>query len=110
MGHAKVLLGLDDFEKIAGLANEIVREGLTVRDLEHRLRQIDGTPRKGKAGRPRTADRQSPEIRQIQDRLRRFLQTDVTLSLGSNNRGTLTFHFYSADDLERLLGVLRVPD
>jgi ParB family transcriptional regulator, chromosome partitioning protein len=110
MGHAKVLLGLDDSDKIVGLVNEIVREGLTVRELEQRLRQIDGAPRKGKAGRPRTADRQSPEIRQIQDRLRRFLQTDATLTVGPNNRGTLTLHFYSADDLERLLDVMRVPD
>jgi ParB family chromosome partitioning protein len=110
MGHAKVLLGLDDSGKIADLANEIVREGLTVRQLEQRLRQVDGAPRKGKAGRPRTADRQSPEVRQIQDRLRRFLQTDATLTVGPNNRGTLTLHFYSADDLERLLDVMRVPD
>ena len=110
MGHAKVLLGLDDSSKIASLANEIVREGLTVRELEQRLRQVDGAPRRGKAGRPRSADRQSPEIRQIQDRLRRFLQTDVTLTVGSNNRGTLILHFYSADDLERLLDVMRVPD
>jgi ParB family chromosome partitioning protein len=110
MGHAKVLLGLDDSDKIVSLANEIVREGLTVRELEQRLRQVDGTSRKGKAGRPRTADRQSPEIRQIQDRLRRFLQTDATLTVGPNNRGTLVLHFYSADDLERLLDVMRVPD
>jgi ParB family chromosome partitioning protein len=110
MGHAKVLLGLDDADKIVTLANEIVREGLTVRELEQRLRQVDGTSRKGKAGRPRTADRQSPEIRQIQDRLRRFLQTDATLTVGPNNRGTLILHFYSADDLERLLDVMRVPD
>jgi ParB family chromosome partitioning protein len=110
MGHAKVLLGLDDSDKIVSLANEIVREGLTVRELEQRLRQVDSTSRKGKAGRPRTADRQSPEIRQIQDRLRRFLQTDVTLTVGPNNRGTLIVHFYSADDLERLLDVMRVPD
>jgi len=110
MGHAKVLLGLDDSDKIVSLANEIVREGLTVRELEQRLRQVDGAPRKGKAGRPRTADRQSPETRRIQDRLRRFLQTDVTLTVGPNDRGTLTLHFYSADDLERLLDVMRVPD
>ena len=110
MGHAKVLLGLDDSDRIVTLANEIVREGLTVRELEQRLRQVDGAPRRGKAGRPRTADRQTPEIRQIQDRVRRFLQTDATLTVGPNNRGTLTLHFYSADDLERLLDVMRVPD
>lgn len=110
MGHAKVLLGLDDSDTIISLANEIVREGLTVRELERRLRQVDGASRKGKAGRPRSADRQSPEIRLIQDRLRRFLQTDASLTVGPNNRGTLTLHFYSADDLERLLDVMRVPD
>ena len=110
MGHAKVLLGLDDSDKIVTLANEIVREGLTVRELEQRLRQVAGTRKEGKAGRPRKGDRQSPEVRQLQDRLRRFLQTDVTVSVGPNNRGTLTLHFFSADDLERLLELMRVPD
>jgi ParB family chromosome partitioning protein len=110
MGHAKVLLGLEDREMIATLAREIVKEGLTVREVERRLREFVG-PRTGKrAGRPRSADRLPPEVKGIEDRLRRFLQTDVTVSVGKNNRGTLTLHFYSADDLERLLDVIRLPD
>ena len=110
MGHAKVLLGLDDSDKIVNLANEIVREGLTVRELEQRLRQVAGAPKAGKAGRPRSGDRQSPEVREIQNRLRRFLQTDVIVSVGPKNRGTVTLHFFSPDDLERLLELMRVPD
>lgn len=110
MGHAKVLLGLEDPAMITTLAREIVKEGLTVREVERRLREFAG-PRTGKkSGRPRSADRLPPEVKRIQDRLRRFLQTDVTVSVGKNNRGTLTLHFYSADDLERLLEVLQVPD
>jgi ParB family chromosome partitioning protein len=110
MGHAKVLLGLEDPETIATLAREIVKDGLTVREIERRLREFDG-PRTGKrAGRPRSADRLPPEVKRIADRLRRFLQTDVAISVGKNNRGTLTVHFYSPDDLERLLEVMRVPD
>jgi ParB family chromosome partitioning protein len=110
MGHAKVLLGLEDPETIATLAREIVKEGLTVREIERRLREFEG-PRTGKRpGRPRSADRLAPEVKRIADRLRRFLQTDVTISVGKNNRGTLTVHFYSPDDLERLLEVMRVPD
>src|SRR5580765_1593860 len=51
MGHAKVLLGLEDAEKIVSLALEIVAEGLTVREVERRLREVAG-PRNGKkAGR-----------------------------------------------------------
>jgi ParB family chromosome partitioning protein len=110
MGHAKVLLGLDDSDKIVDLANEIVREGLTVRELEQRLRQVVGAPKAGKAGRPRSADRQSAEVREIQNRLRRFLQTDVTVNVGPKSRGTITLHFFSPDDLERLLELMRVPD
>ena len=110
MGHAKVLLGLDDPVKIVGLAREIVKDGLTVREVEQRLREVGGARSGKKAGRPRTADRQSPELKRIEDRLRRFLQTDATIKVGPRNRGTLTIHFYSADDLERLLEVLSVPD
>jgi ParB family chromosome partitioning protein len=110
MGHAKVLLGLEDSAMIATLAQEIVKEGLTVREVERRIREFAG-PRTGKkAGRPRAADRLPPEVKRIQERLRRYLQTDVTVTVGKNDRGSLTLHFYSADDLERLLDVMRVPD
>src|SRR5258706_5005987 len=110
MGHAKVLLGLDDPAKIAGLAREIVNDGLTVGEVEQRLRGVAGTRRGKKSGRPRAIDRQSPELKRIEDRLRRFLQTDAVIKVGPRNRGTLTIHFYSADDLERLLELLSVPD
>jgi ParB family chromosome partitioning protein len=110
MGHAKVLLGLEDPAMIATLAREIVSEGLTVREVERRIRESAG-PRTGKkAGRPRSVDQLPPEVKRVEDRLRRYLQTDVTVSVGKNDRGTLTLHFYSADDLERLLDVMRVPD
>jgi ParB family chromosome partitioning protein len=110
MGHAKVLLGLDDPEKITSLARETVKEGLTVREVEQRLRGVAGNGSGKKAGRPRAVDRQSPEVRRIEERLRRLLQTDVTVKVGPNDRGTLTVQFYSADDLERLLELMGVPD
>jgi ParB family chromosome partitioning protein len=110
MGHAKVLLGLEDPAMIATLAREIAKEGLTVREVERRLREFAG-PRTGKkAGRPRSIDRLPPEVKRVEDRLRRYLQTDVTVTVGKNDRGTLTLHFYSTDDLQRLLEVMRVPD
>jgi ParB family chromosome partitioning protein len=110
MGHAKVLLGIDDPEQIGVLAAEIVREGLTVREIEQRLRKVVGVGEGKKTGRPRAIDRQSPEVRRIEERLRRALQTDITIKVGPNNRGSVTVHFYSADDLERLLELMGVPD
>ncbi|HZE09846.1 MAG TPA: ParB/RepB/Spo0J family partition protein [Gemmatimonadaceae bacterium] len=110
MGHAKVLLGLDDPGKITAMARDIVRAGLTVRDLERRVRHPDIAGGKKRTGRPRAEDRRSPEVKEIQNRLRRFLQTDVSLDVTANDRGTFTVHFYSPDDLERLLNLMGVPD
>jgi ParB family chromosome partitioning protein len=90
MGHAKVLLGLDDPER--------------------RVRHPDIAGGKKRTGRPRAEDRRSPEVKEIQNRLRRFLQTDVSLDVTANDRGTFTVHFYSPDDLERLLNLMGVPD
>lgn len=109
MGHAKVLLGLDEHDRIVSLAEEIVREGLTVREVERRLRAV-APPAKKKTGRPRAIDKQPAELRQIEDRLRRHLQTDVAVKLTSSDRGTVTLHFYSADDLDRLLDLMQVAD
>jgi ParB family chromosome partitioning protein len=110
MGHAKVLLGLENAEQIVDLANAIVAEGLTVREIERRLREVAG-PREGKkAGRPRAVDRQPAEARRIEDRLRRYLQTDVVLRVGADNKGAFSVQFYSADDLQRVLDRMGVPD
>ena len=109
MGHAKVLLGLDEEVKIVTFAEEIVREGLTVREVERRMRSV-APPTRKKTGRPRAVDSQPAEVRVIENRLRQYLQTDVAVKVTSENRGTVTVHFYSADDLERLLELMRVPD
>jgi ParB family transcriptional regulator, chromosome partitioning protein len=107
IGHAKVLLALDNPERIADLAHEVVHDGLSVRALEQRLGFL-GTQRR-RTGRPRTADRLSPEAKSVENRLRRQLQTDISLKMAPNNRGTISIHFYSADDLERVLELMHVP-
>ena len=83
MGHAKVLLGLEDPEMITSLAGQIVKEGLTVREIERRLREF-AAPRTGKkSGRPRAADRLPAEVKQIENRLRR---DDAGRRLGGRQR------------------------
>src|SRR3990170_1696307 len=109
LGHAKVLLGVDDPARVARLAKEIVSDGLTVRELEQRLRGQTTPSAKKRGGRPRKND-QRPEIRRVEDRLRRFLQTDISITIGKNDRGSLAIQFYSLDDLQRVLEIVRVPE
>jgi ParB family chromosome partitioning protein len=110
LGHAKVLLGLNDEKRITSLAHQVVTEGWTVRELERRLKEELTALSTKKTGRPRSEDRRPPEIRRLEDRLRRFLQTDILISVNAANKGSLSIQFYSVDDLERILERMGAPE
>ena len=107
LGHARALLGLGDDRAMVELAREIAAQGLSVRDVE---RRVQATPGKKHSAKPATTPRTaaSAEARGIEDRLRRHLQTDVGvhLSKGKSTKGELRIHFYSNDDLSRVLEMI----
>jgi ParB family chromosome partitioning protein len=105
VGHARALLGLGDTAKMADLARVIVAEGLSVRDVEQRVR-TEAKPRTGsKPGAP--ADARSAEVRRLEDELRKHLGTDARiLQSGKSAKGELRIPFYNAEDFERLLDLL----
>ena len=47
-----------------------------------------------------------PEVRRIEEQLRRRLQTDVSVQALGNERGILRISFFSHDDLDRLLELM----
>jgi ParB family transcriptional regulator, chromosome partitioning protein len=104
LGHARALLALGDERAMTELARRIVAEGLTVRDVERSARQqgVEKKPSRDRAGKREG----TPMTRRIEDDLRRHLQTDVRVSAGEGERGTITISFYSADDLERVLDLV----
>lgn len=105
LGHARALLGLPSDKAISDLAREVVARGLSVRDVERRVRE--SAPAKRLAnGKPAKAAQRDPEVRRIEDQLRGFLQTDVTVALSGKERGEIRIAFYSADDLQRTLEIL----
>lgn len=110
LGHAKPLLSLDSEAKIVALAKEIVANGLTVREVERRLREEVGERTGKRPGRPMKADHRRPEVKRIEDRLRKHFQTDISLVVGADDHGSISVRFYSADDLERILDMMRVPE
>lgn len=105
LGHARALLALGNEMRMTEVAREVVARGLTVRDVEKRARDVAPEKRKpatATTGAPSTAPR-DPQARRIEDQLRRYLQTDVHLSVSAKERGEIRIMFYSNDDLERLL-------
>ena len=49
---------------------------------------------------------QDAVVRQIEDQLRRYLQTDVHLQSADDVKGNIRISFYSSEDLDRLLDLI----
>lgn len=94
MAHAKVLLSCKDAKR-KELFNTIQKKNLSVRQAELELQKYEKINIKPKRG-------QNEEVRDLVTRLERHFGSKVELK-SSNKRGTLTLHFYSYDDLDRIL-------
>jgi ParB family chromosome partitioning protein len=103
VGHARALLALDDPRAAATLAREAVAQGFSVREIEDRVRGGRAPVRRPRLKR---GVGQAPEVRRVEDALRRRLGTDVRVTLRAKGKGQIHVAFYSNDDLARLLELL----
>ncbi len=103
MGHGRALLGLSDNTRILRVAVNAVKRGLSVRQLEERVRELNtassGTIR-------RKAGEESAETRRLQDSLQRILKTKVRIR-GKGGAGRIEISYHSLDELDRLLALIR---
>jgi ParB family transcriptional regulator, chromosome partitioning protein len=109
VGHARALLGLGDAMRMADLAKTIVAEGLSVRDVEQRVRTTV-RPERAPAV-TASPDARSAEVRRLEDRLRKHLGTDARIvQAGKSTKGELRIPFYSVEDFERMLELILGPE
>jgi ParB family chromosome partitioning protein len=103
-GHAKALAAMPG-PAATSLAHEIVAHGLSVRAAEEKAR---GPQAAGKAKRPETAPAapKNAAVASIETALRKKLQTDVSLQVTPDGKGSLRIQFYGQEDLERLIDLV----
>ena len=97
-GHARSLASLDDPSSQKELAGRIIREKLSVRDVEKIVSDWSGALR---AGRVRRARHKDPDVKSVEETLQRALGRQVVIQ-GRGKKKWLKLAFYSADDLESL--------
>lgn len=102
MGHARALLGLPRQLEMVSLARAVVAEKLSVRETEARVKAGRAGPAKSKP-----APKQSPEARRLVEDLQRRLGTKVRLAEKGGGKGTLEVDFFSYEDLDRIVGLIR---
>ena len=100
-GHGRALLSLPTADVQRKAARRIVREGLSVRQTEELVRN-GGTRRTPK---PRKV-RKSPDVLQLEDELKTILGTKVSLK-HAGKKGKIEIEYYSKDEMERLIEMLR---
>lgn len=98
MGHARVLSKIDDDTKISELANRVVEENLSVRDLEKLA-----TAAEIKKKVPTQRVKQSNDYSYLENDLRDFLGTKVKI-----NNKKMEIYFENGNDLQRILEILDV--
>jgi ParB family chromosome partitioning protein len=100
LGHAKVLLGVEDKGKQRQLADQTVRKGLSVRDLEALLEK---SPAK-KSGAKQQA---SAEMKSIENKMKLHFGTKVSIK-GNYKKGTIVIEYYNSEDFERITEIMRI--
>ena len=99
-GHARALLAIDDTAKQKEIAIAIVEKGLTVRDVENIIKNLN---------RPKTAavkQEKSLELKDFEIKIKRVLSTSVKIK-GNDNKGKIVIDYYSSDDLNRIYEILQ---
>jgi ParB family chromosome partitioning protein len=102
MGHARSILALSTAAQQIALAREVVRKGLSVRDVE-RLAAASESPHRKRQASP--AALRDVHIKSLEDDLCRSLGTRVRL-VPRGRGGTIEITYHSPEELERLLGFL----
>ena len=105
MGHARALLGLDDAADRLSAWRAITSKNLSVRETEQMIRKFKTAPPKKPAPKPPTA--MERHLASLAEELSRYYGTKVTIQRQKKKRGTVAIEFYSDEDLDRLLSLLK---
>jgi ParB family chromosome partitioning protein len=110
-GHAKALLGTPDRSFMEHLAQRVVADSMTVRQVEDAVREraeLEGGPPadgaqtgRGSGGGRRSGASRDPGLLELEELLADFLATRVQIQAG-RGRGKLLVEFADLDDLERI--------
>ena len=104
VGHAKVLLGVENPEQQEALCDEIVKKGLSVRQLEEKVKSLVKLPVKKTKEEP-------GELPQMYYRLLenvgRYFGENISLKRSESGKGTLTIKFDSDEQMEKFLSAIK---
>lgn len=108
MGHARAIINVENPDTQLFIFKKILSEDLSVRKVEELVRQLMAKGKGSEAGeKEKTAAGPSKEIKQLQSTLSTHFGTKVNVK-SDGKKGEIKIPFYSIEDLNRLLEILKV--
>lgn len=104
-GHGRALLGVSDKQKQYELAQQVIDEKLSVRELERLVKKINDEDEKNKL--PDSITELNPYYKEIKNQLQNFFGTKVNIS-NKKNKGKIEIEYYSEEDLQRILDIMNM--
>lgn len=103
VGHAKVILGVDDPGLQEKLCDIAVKDGLSVRQLEDKVRSLTEI----KPAKSDTKHQELPEeYCRMLEHIGKYFEQDISLKRTSGGKGTMTIKFNSDDEVRSFLKAL----
>lgn len=103
VGHAKVLLGVEDQELLQQLCDLTVKEGLSVRQLEEEVHKYLRRPHTKAA---RQEQELPAEYTRLLSKVGRFFADPISLRRSASGKGTMTVRFNSDEEVNAFLKAL----
>jgi len=103
MGHARALIGVDDYAGQVALLNSVLEEGLSVRALERIIKKS----KEPKVTKESTRADLPADYQHAQDQLSRYLGSKTQLKRDAKSgKGSITINFSNDSDLNRLIELI----
>lgn len=105
MGHARALINIDNEKKQVALSRRIIKEGLSVRQVEE---IVKGKKEQEKEIQFKKGGQSNLSFthQKLQEDLKEFLKTNVQLQANNKGKGKLVIPFASESELERITELL----
>ncbi len=107
VGHARVLLAIDDQDRQVELARQMISDGWTVREAERRLASEGRSQTRKRRTSQSQVEQRDLEVVRVEEALRYALGTEVHLSHGPHG-GRIEIRYTENEELERILELLGI--
>ena len=104
VGHAKVLLGLDDVVLQEKLCDFVIKNSLSVRQLEDKIKDLQSQQQN--EVKPKKEVNLPDEYYRVLEHIGKFFDKSISLKRADSGKGTMTIHFDSDDEIRRFLKAL----